>query len=123
MRERDWCWERFGQLVPVKHLDLWRRIDQALKFHQVECRKWRPDPPDGSPPRAVQWRFDAPHDTTGQAAQATREDGAGEDRVAAQARRGRSRSNAPWTRRLGQRLSAVGHRLSERAYSMKADGC
>jgi hypothetical protein len=125
-RERDWCWERFGELVPVKHLDLWRRVDQALKFHQVECRKWRPDPRGGASPRAVKWRFDAPHDAGGQAAhalQTTREDGAGEARAAVQARRGRSRSHAPWTRLLGQRLSAIGQRLSERAYCMKADGC
>lgn len=44
-REMDWCWERFGELVPVKHLDLWLRIDQALKFHQVECRTLRFDAP------------------------------------------------------------------------------
>jgi ribonuclease HI len=124
-RERDWCWERFGELVPVKHLDLWRRVDQALKFHQVECRKWRPDAPDAtgdSSSRAVKWRFDAPHDTGGQATQATDEDGAGEARAAAQARRGRSRSNAGWTRRLGQRLSPLGHRLSEHAYCVEAGG-
>lgn len=44
-RENEWRWERFGQLVPVKHRDLWQRIDRALKFHEVECRTWRFDPP------------------------------------------------------------------------------
>lgn len=44
-RESDWKWERFGRMVPVKNADLWQRIDGALKFHEVECRRWRFDPP------------------------------------------------------------------------------
>jgi ribonuclease HI len=40
-RENDWMWERFGKMTPVKDSDLWRRVDQALQFHQVECRTWR----------------------------------------------------------------------------------
>src|SRR5205085_10381837 len=40
-RSQDWCWERFGQLVPVRHHDLWRRVDCALQFHEVYCRLWR----------------------------------------------------------------------------------
>jgi ribonuclease HI len=36
--ENAWQWERFGQLVPVKNADLWRRIHHALQFHQVQCR-------------------------------------------------------------------------------------
>jgi ribonuclease HI len=43
-RENDWMWERFGKLTPVKDGDLWRRVDQALRYHQVECRTWRYDP-------------------------------------------------------------------------------
>jgi ribonuclease HI len=42
-RENDWMWERFGKMTPVKDSDLWRRVDQALRFHQVECRTWRFD--------------------------------------------------------------------------------
>jgi ribonuclease HI len=42
-RSNDWCWERFGELTPVKNLDLWQRVDQALKFHRVDCRTWRFD--------------------------------------------------------------------------------
>src|SRR5690349_4938224 len=42
-RSNDWCWERFGELTPVKNLDLWRRVDHALKFHRVDCRTWRFD--------------------------------------------------------------------------------
>jgi ribonuclease HI len=40
-RETDWQWERFGQMTPVKNRDLWRRVDRALKFHEVEVRNWR----------------------------------------------------------------------------------
>ena len=39
-RDSNWMWERFGQLVDVKDADLWRRIYQALRFHQVDCRSW-----------------------------------------------------------------------------------
>jgi len=42
-RENDWTWERFGERVPVKHFDLWRRLDHALAIHQVQCRRWRLD--------------------------------------------------------------------------------
>lgn len=41
----QWRWERFGRMVPVKNGDLWRRVDQALCFHQVHCRLWRFDLP------------------------------------------------------------------------------
>ena len=34
-RDNDWRWECFGRLVPVKNLDLWRRIDRALQYHEV----------------------------------------------------------------------------------------
>jgi ribonuclease HI len=36
-RERKWRWERFGQLVPIRNQDLWRRIDRALQFHELKC--------------------------------------------------------------------------------------
>ena len=39
-REKEYVWERFGELVPVKNSDLWRRVDRALKFHELECRVW-----------------------------------------------------------------------------------
>lgn len=41
----DWCWERFGQRVPVRNRDLWQRIERVARFHEVECRAWRFDPP------------------------------------------------------------------------------
>ena len=49
-RENGWRWENFGRMVPVKNVDLWRRIDRALEFHQIECRLRRFDPPHGKGP-------------------------------------------------------------------------
>ncbi len=36
-RRNGWRWESYGQLVPVKNLDLWQRLDRALAIHQVQC--------------------------------------------------------------------------------------
>jgi ribonuclease HI len=36
-RDREWRWERFGKLVPIRDHDLWRRLDRALAIHHVEC--------------------------------------------------------------------------------------
>jgi len=35
-------------MVPVKNEDLWRRVDRALNFHELECRRWRLDESHGS---------------------------------------------------------------------------
>lgn len=43
-RENGWLWEYFGRMVPVKNDDLWRRLDRAMEFHEVDCRTWRIDP-------------------------------------------------------------------------------
>lgn len=43
-RENGWLWEYFGRMVPVKNDDLWRRLDRAMEFHEVDCRTWRVDP-------------------------------------------------------------------------------
>lgn len=40
-KANGWKWERFGRLVPVRNHDLWRRVDQALQIHSVQCRSWR----------------------------------------------------------------------------------
>ena len=37
-RENDYQWERFGSLSPIKNSDLWRRVDQALQIHTVQCK-------------------------------------------------------------------------------------
>lgn len=42
-RSNDWQWERFGQMVPVTNADLWRRVDRALRFHNLDGRIWRFD--------------------------------------------------------------------------------
>lgn len=39
-REHNWHWERFGEMAPVKHDDLWKRIDRAMQIHKVDCRIW-----------------------------------------------------------------------------------
>ncbi len=79
-RENEWEWERFGQMTPVKHRDLWQRIDQAMQIHVVDARPLEPVIDDLSPPLAAnrpaigeessrqlstsdgkQWRVDRPH--------------------------------------------------------------
>ena len=40
-RANGWHWERFGRVVPVRDHDLWRRVDRALQFHQIDCRLWQ----------------------------------------------------------------------------------
>jgi len=54
-RENGWRWERFGELVPVKHQDLWKRVNRALQFHSLNCRTWRIDRPHatGAPRHAA----------------------------------------------------------------------
>jgi ribonuclease HI len=42
-RESGWQWESFGQMTPIKNEDLWKRIDQAVSIHRVQCRLWRAD--------------------------------------------------------------------------------
>lgn len=37
-REHDYCWEHFGSIQPIRNADLWRRVDVALRFHEVQCR-------------------------------------------------------------------------------------
>lgn len=44
-RRNGWTWESFGQSVPVKNLDLWRRVDRALRIHEVRFRSPRHDRP------------------------------------------------------------------------------
>jgi ribonuclease HI len=44
-RTNGWRWEYFGQMVPIKHGDLWQRLDRLLGFHQVDFCRYRNDPP------------------------------------------------------------------------------
>jgi ribonuclease HI len=48
-RETNWHWEWFGKWAPVAHQDLWRRVEVALRFHELEPRWWsRPEPRSGN---------------------------------------------------------------------------
>ena len=55
-RASDWRWERFGRIVPVRDHDLWRRVDHALRFHEVDCQAWQFDDPAGAESAAKQPR-------------------------------------------------------------------
>ena len=46
-RDHDWRWEYFGQMMPVRDADLWRRMDRIRQFHRVDCGKRRFDSADG----------------------------------------------------------------------------
>jgi ribonuclease HI len=48
-RDCSWCWERFGQMMPVRNADLWQRIDVALAFHRLNCQTIRTDVPHSGP--------------------------------------------------------------------------
>ena len=37
-RENDYSWEHFGTVQPIRNADIWKRIDRALAYHQVQCR-------------------------------------------------------------------------------------
>ena len=39
-RENNWSWEHFGRMVPIKHVDLWRRIDHVLQYHSLHSVEW-----------------------------------------------------------------------------------
>lgn len=36
-RENGFVWEHFGRMAPIENADLWRRVDRALAFHQVNA--------------------------------------------------------------------------------------
>ena len=40
-KKNNWMWERFGEEVPVKNHDLWKRVDRALAYHHVDSRYYR----------------------------------------------------------------------------------
>jgi ribonuclease HI len=90
-RNNGWRWEHFGQMVPVKNLDLWQRVERALKFHQVDCRIWR---------------VDTPHETV-----------AGPNR-AGFSKNGRVRVSTPSPHRLQCRLEDFLYRLRRHAAAM-----
>ena len=58
-RETDYQWDEFGVMTPIKNEDLWRRLDHALEFHELDCRvrKGQGVPAD----LAVKFRVDRGH--------------------------------------------------------------
>lgn len=42
-RENEWCWERYGEMTPIKNQDLWKRIDRSMEFHRIDYRIWNFD--------------------------------------------------------------------------------
>ena len=45
-RSNGWQWEWFGKMVPVRNCDLWQRVDRAMQFHQIDCRRRHIDVPN-----------------------------------------------------------------------------
>ncbi len=83
-REDGWQWERYGEMSPVKDHDLWKRVDQALQFHEVECRVARPSESDDLQATSLRLMTSA--------ALETEEDGGVEVRVVSTRRRHGGRS-------------------------------
>ena len=46
-KENGWRWECFGQMAPVRDIDLWQRMDRILQFHRVDCGRGRFDASHG----------------------------------------------------------------------------
>ncbi|MFZ1937265.1 MAG: hypothetical protein WCB27_01440 [Thermoguttaceae bacterium] len=56
-RESGWRWEFFGQMTPVRDIDLWQRMDRILQFHRVDCGRRRFDAGHGP----LNGPLDGPH--------------------------------------------------------------
>jgi len=103
-RTAGWTWEKFGQMVPVKDGDLWRRVDHALRYHTVDCRCWR---------------FDSPHDQgfVGQRRSVERQSAVARNERRQQQRatsnRRRRSSVANWLRRGAVRTQRVANESGE----------
>jgi ribonuclease HI len=52
-KESGWRWECFGQMTPVRDIDLWQRMDRILQYHRVDCGRRRFDAGHG--------QLDGPH--------------------------------------------------------------
>ncbi len=42
-RDNDYSWEHFGTVQPIRNADIWKRLDRALAYHQVQCRWMAPE--------------------------------------------------------------------------------
>jgi ribonuclease HI len=76
-RDNDFCWEHFGSIQPIRNQDLWRRVDVALKYHELTCR-WMAY--DAQQDRVDGDRRDVPVDTfaTKEAIEQTKEENTSE---------------------------------------------
>lgn len=45
---QNWQVEVDGEMKPLRHASFWKRIDSAMKIHQVCCRTWQFDAPHTS---------------------------------------------------------------------------
>lgn len=52
-RENGWKWDRFGEFTDINYADLWKRADNALQYHQLQCRFLRFDFVTDAPPSRV----------------------------------------------------------------------
>lgn len=59
-RENDYCWEHFGSTQPIRNADLWRRVDVALRFHEVQCRWMSQESPARDESTAVVASIESP---------------------------------------------------------------
>lgn len=61
-RRANWCWEHFGEMVPIKNRDLWQRLERSLQFHQVECKlQTARDAASSNTPPKRRYRIDSAH--------------------------------------------------------------
>jgi ribonuclease HI len=47
-RQQDWQVEVDDNFKPLRHADMWKRIDLATQFHKISCRVWHFDAPQDS---------------------------------------------------------------------------
>ena len=40
-RQDHWKWEKYGEMIPVRDCDLWKKIQRATSVHRVDCRFWK----------------------------------------------------------------------------------
>lgn len=59
-RENGFVWEQFGRIAPIQNADLWRRVDHALGFHQVNACLLSATQVSGQPPATATAGPDAP---------------------------------------------------------------
>lgn len=52
-RDSEYKWERFGERLPIRNSDLWRRIDGAMQFHGISCKLIQSDSAPSMPSTAA----------------------------------------------------------------------